>query len=364
MKAAVYHGPLDVRVEEVPEPSPPGPDEVLVAPLMGSLCGTDVTEFVTGPKMIPLHHAHPVSGHEGLVILGHEFMGIVMQVGTAVTHLHVGQRVVPGAGRWCGTCPLCLAGRTNICERAVLYGIHTHGGLAEKVKVPASMCAAVPETCSNEAAALAQPCAVAMHALDRVGIEPGQCVALYGVGGIGGFLLVALLAETQGDLSLIVVEVDERKRHFVERLGAPASTFIITDELTETAIWDLTAGRGVDLAIEASGSPTAVQQALAVVRKGGTLLQVGILAGRVSLPLGQVVPREVNIVTTNGMICDVDLPQALALLSRTDLATRITDRIISLERLVPDGLEPLALHEVLGKVLVQIQEAPYSVTNW
>jgi len=364
MKAAVYHGPLDVRVEEVPEPSPPGPDEVLVAPLMGSLCGTDVTEFVTGPKMIPLHQAHPVSGHQGLVILGHEFMGIVMQVGTAVTYLHAGQRVVPGAGRWCGTCSLCLAGRTNICERSVLYGIHTHGGLAERVKVPARMCVAVPESSSNEAAALAQPCAVAMHALDRVGIEPGQRVALYGVGGIGGFLLAGLLAETQGDLSLIVVEVDERKRHFVERLGAPDSTFIITDELTETAIWDLTAGHGVDLVIEASGSPTAVQQALAVLRKGGRLLQVGIPAGRVSLPLGQVVPGEVSIVTTNGMICEVDLPKALALLSQTDLATRITDRIISLERLVPDGLEPLALHEVLGKVLVQIQEAPYAVTTW
>jgi (R,R)-butanediol dehydrogenase / meso-butanediol dehydrogenase / diacetyl reductase len=364
MIAAVYHGPLDVRIEEVPEPGPPGPDEVLVAPLMGSLCGTDVTEFVTGPKMIPLHQAHPVSGHQGPVILGHEFMGIVMQVGTAVTRLHAGQRVAPGAGRWCGTCPQCLAGRTNICERAVLYGIHMHGGLAERVKVPASMCVVVPESCGNEAAALAQPCAVAMHALDRTGIEPGQSVALYGVGGIGGFLLAALLAETQGDLSLIVVEVDERKRHFVERLGAPASTFIITDELTETAICDLTAGRGVDLAIEASGSPTAVQQALAVIRKGGMLLQVGIPAGRVSLPLGQVVPREVNIVTTNGMICDMDLPKALALLSQTDLATRITDRLISLERLVPDGLEPLALHEVLGKVLIQIQEAPYSVTNW
>ena len=91
---------------------------------------------------------------------------------------------------------------------------------------------------------------------------------------------------------------------------------------------------------------------------------MGIPAGRVSLPLGQVVPREVNIVTTNGMICNVDLPKALALLSRTDLATRITDRIIALERLVPYGLEPLALHEVLGKVLVQIQEVPSSVTTW
>jgi (R,R)-butanediol dehydrogenase/meso-butanediol dehydrogenase/diacetyl reductase len=363
MKAVVYHGPLDVRVEEVPEPGPPGPDEVLVAPLMGSLCGTDVTEFVTGPKMIPLHHPHPVSGHRGPVILGHEFMGIVVEVGVAVTDLQVGQRVVPGAGMWCGRCPPCLAGRSNICEHAVLYGIHTHGGLAERVTVPARMCAAVPEACSNEAAALAQPCAVAMHALGRASIEPGQRVALFGVGGIGGFLLAALLARTQGDLSLIVVDVDERKGHFIERLGASASTFILADELTETAILDLTEGWGVDLVIEASGSPTAVQQALAVIRKGGTLLQVGMPAGRVSLPLGQVVPREVDIVTTNGMVCDVDLPKALALLAKSDLATRITDRIISLERFVLDGLEPLALHEVLGKVLVQIQEAPSTVTN-
>ncbi len=363
MKAAVYHGPLDVRVEEVPEPGPLGPDEVLLAPLVGSLCGTDVTEFVAGPKMIPLHHAHPVSEHQGPVVLGHEFVGIVQAVGAAVTGLSAGQRVVPGAGMWCGTCPPCLAGRTNICERSVLYGIHTHGGFARRVKVPARMCVAVPEACSNEAAALAQPCAVAIHAIGRSGIAPGQSVALFGVGGIGGFLLAALLARTQGDLSLIVLDVDERKRQLAERLGASSSTFIKADQFSETAIWNLTAGRGVDLAIEASGSSEAVQQALSVVCKGGTLLQVGIPAGPVPLPLGQVVPREVTIVTTNGMVCHVDLPVALALLTQTRLATQITDRIIPLDTLVPDGLEPLARHEVLGKVLVSIQEARSGVSS-
>jgi (R,R)-butanediol dehydrogenase / meso-butanediol dehydrogenase / diacetyl reductase len=336
---------------------------VLVAPLVGSLCGTDLSEFLAGPKRIPLHQAHPVSGHQGPVVLGHEFMGIVMEVGSAITDLHVGQRVVPGAGRWCGTCPQCLAGRTNICEHAVLYGIHTHGGLAERVKVPASMCVAVPESCSNEAAALAQPCAVAIHALNRICIEPGWRVALFGLGGIGGFLLAALLAETQSDLSLIIVEVDERKRHLAERLGASSSAFILSDELTEAAIREYTRGSGVDLAIEASGSPTAMQQALSVVRMGGTLLQVGIPTGRVSLPLGQVVPREVSIVTTNGMVCHVDLPKAVMLLSLTDLATQITDRTVPLEALVADGLEPLALHEVQGKVLVRIQEVPSIESN-
>jgi (R,R)-butanediol dehydrogenase / meso-butanediol dehydrogenase / diacetyl reductase len=363
MKAAVYHGLFDVRIEEVPEPSPLGPDEVLLAPLVGSLCGTDVTEFVAGPKMIPLHHAHPVSEHRGQVVLGHEFVGIVQAVGEAVTNVCVGQRVVPGAGMWCGTCPPCLAGHTNICERYVLYGIHTHGGLAELVKVPAKMCVAIPAACSNEAAALAQPCAVAIHAISRSGIKFGQSVALFGLGGIGGFLLATLLARTQGDLSLIVVDKDERKRDLAERLGASSSTFIKADELTETAISNLTVDRGVDLAIEASGSPAAIQQALSMVRKGGTLLQTGIPAGLVPLPLGQVVPREVSIITTNGMVCEVDLPLAVALLSQTDLATQITDRIIQLDTLVPDGLEPLARHEVLGKVLVHIQEAPYNVSD-
>ena len=138
-------------------------------------------------------------------------------------------------------------------------------------------------------------------------------------------------------------------------MGASSSTFIKADELTETALRNLTEGRGVDLAIEASGSPDAVRQALSAVRKGGTLLQVGIPAGLVPLPLGRVVPREVTIVTTNGMVCEVDLPLALALLSQTDLAAQITDRIIPLDSLVPEGLEPLSLHGVLGKDLVHIQ---------
>jgi (R,R)-butanediol dehydrogenase/meso-butanediol dehydrogenase/diacetyl reductase len=356
MKAATYYGPFDVRVEEVPEPGKLAPGEVLLAPLAGSLCGTDVTEFVAGPKMIPLHQAHPVSKHRGPVILGHEFVGIVLAVGPGVTTLRIGQRVVPGAGMWCGACPTCLAGRPNICERSVLYGIHTHGGLAERVRVPARMCVAVPEMCSDAAAALAQPCAIAIHALRRSGIKPGQSVALFGVGGIGGFLLAALLAQTQEGFTLLAVDADERKRGLFERLGAAASSFITADQFTERAVRDLTAGRGFDLAIEASGSSVAVQQALSSVCKGGTLLQVGIPAEVVPLPLGQAVPREVTIVTTNGMVCTVDLPLALELLTQSHLATQITDRTIALDSLVPQGLMPLSQREILGKVLVSIQK--------
>jgi len=225
------------------------------------------------------------------------------------------------------------------------------------------MCVAVPEDCDDEAAALAQPCAVAIHAVGRSGVAPGQSVALFGLGGIGSFLLAALLDGTQGNVSLIVADMDERKRGLAGQLGAYDATFITADQSTATTIRKLTAGQGVDLAIEASGSPVAAQQALLAVRRGGTLLQVGITAGPVPLPLGQVVTNEVSIITSNGMICAVDLPQALTLLSETDLAAQITDRIIPLDALVADGLEPLARHEVLGKVLVHIQEVPFRETD-
>ena len=356
MKAAVYYGPFDVRVEEVPEPGQLAPDEVLLAPLVGSLCGTDVTEFVSGPKMIPLHAAHPVSKHRGPVILGHEFVAIVLALGADVTTLRVGQRVVPGAGMWCGTCPNCVAGRPNICERYVLYGIHTHGGLAERVKVPARMCVAVPEACRDTAAALAQPCAIALHALGRVSLETGQSVALLGVGGIGCFLLAGLLDHAKARQMLLVVDTDERKRHLVERIGVASPWFITADLFTRQAIASFTGGRGFDVVIEASGSPQAVQQALAAVRKGGTLLQVGIPAEPVPLPLDQAVPSEVTIATTNGMICPVDLPLALQMLSSARLAGEMIDRTIPLDSLVPQGLVPLSQREIVGKVLVRIQE--------
>jgi (R,R)-butanediol dehydrogenase/meso-butanediol dehydrogenase/diacetyl reductase len=166
MKAAVYYGSGDVRIEEVPEPGLPGPAEVVLQMKMGSLCGTDASLYKAA-TMVPLHEPHRISGHSGPVILGHEVVGVVVVRGSEVTHLQIGQRVVPGAGWWCGQCPRCKEGRINICENYYLYGIHAHGGLAEFATFPAQMCMSVPAVCSNEAAAMAQPCAVALHGLAR-----------------------------------------------------------------------------------------------------------------------------------------------------------------------------------------------------
>ena len=108
MKAAVYYGPGDVRIENVREPEPPGPTEVVIQVKMGSLCGTDASQYKAA-TMVPLDGPHRVSGHSGPVILGHEVVGVVVARGSEVTHPEIGQRVVPGAGWWCGECPRCKA---------------------------------------------------------------------------------------------------------------------------------------------------------------------------------------------------------------------------------------------------------------
>src|SRR6201985_3608800 len=191
MRAAVYHGAGDVRIEAASEPGEPGPGQVLIAPSMAAICGTDASEYAHGPHMIPLHAPHRGSGHVGPLILGHEFVGRVEALGDGVDGLAVGDRVVSGAGVSCGECAWCQAGRTNLCATYYTLGLSAPGGLAAKVISPARILVGVPDEVDDIGAAMAQPLAVAIHALDRGGVGPGLTVAVLGIGGIGGFLIRA-----------------------------------------------------------------------------------------------------------------------------------------------------------------------------
>ena len=110
-----------------------------------------------------------------------EFVGTVEAVGSAVADLRVGDRVVPGAGMWCGECSWCRSGRTNLCSLYYTIGLNAHGGLAERVNVPAVMCRLVPDACGDDAASMAQPLAVALHAVNRARVASDRAieVAIY-----------------------------------------------------------------------------------------------------------------------------------------------------------------------------------------
>src|SRR3954467_295232 len=201
MRAAGFHGARAVRVGEVPDPRP-GEGEVLLRVVRSGMCGTDATDWKAGPKTFPVDRRHPVTGHQGPMIIGHEFIGEVVGQGQGAT-TPVGTLVASGAGVSCGRCDRCLQGRTNLCRRYYTLGLNTAGGMAELVAVPESTLVAVPEGLSLDAAGLAQPLAVGLHAARRAGVRDGDRVVLIGAGAIGTFVLTGLRSLADVDLTVV-----------------------------------------------------------------------------------------------------------------------------------------------------------------
>jgi (R,R)-butanediol dehydrogenase / meso-butanediol dehydrogenase / diacetyl reductase len=339
VRAAVFHGPRDVRIENVPNPQPPAQGEVVLEVVRAAICGTDASEWDHGPILC----------RPG-VVLGHEFVGRVVEIGEGVTGIEVGDRVVSGAGISCGRCAWCVRGRTNLCTEYRTLGLQADGGLAEYVMSPASICRLVPEACDDDAAAMAQPLAVALHALSRVAQAPDETVAIIGAGGIGSFI-IAGASQRVVDGRVVAVDIDADRLSTASALGASETVDATGHDLSKLLL-ELTGGVGFDVVIEASGAPFAPSAALAGARRGGRVLLVGLHGAPRELDLTGTILREVDIVTTVAHVCDSDIPDALELLSVTDVAAITIGPRISLETLVEDGLRPLAERRARGKIIV------------
>jgi threonine dehydrogenase-like Zn-dependent dehydrogenase len=304
-----------------------------------AICGTDASEWDHGPVLC----------RPG-VVLGHEFVGRVIDVGDEVTALRAGDRVVSGAGISCGNCFWCLRGRTNLCAEYRTLGLQVDGGLAEYVTSPAAICTLVPDACDDDAAAMTQPLAVALHALSRVQQGPDETVAVIGAGGIGSFIIAgASRRATEG--KVVAVDIDADRLATASALGATETVDASGRDLAELLL-ELTGGTGFDIVIEASGAPLAPSAALAGARRGGRVLLVGLHGAPRELDLTRTILREVDIVTTVAHVCDSDIPAALELLAETNVAAVTAGPRIPLEELVDEGLRPLAERRAPGKILV------------
>jgi (R,R)-butanediol dehydrogenase/meso-butanediol dehydrogenase/diacetyl reductase len=344
MRAAVLHGPQDLRDQDVAEPAAPGAHEVTIAVHLCGVCGTDAHEWAHGGPMTPLTVAHPNSGHVGPTVIGHEFMGTVVAAGADAV-LPVGQRVVAGAGQWCGDCPACAAGRTNLCERYFTYGLSTHGGMAERITVPEAMCVAVPDGCDDANAVLAQPVAIAMHAVDRSGIEPGSEILVIGAGGIGA-LLVACAADLGAKVT--VVDLDPARLDAAVRLGASTVEVVEADRPGAAVT-------GVATVFETSGSTSGLRMAMASVARGGRIVGVGLPSRPVEFDSRQAVVSEIDVVTSSAHVCRRDLPKAVDLLTRRPLSREIVAQTVPIDRIVIDALAPMAAGAIKGKSVVDVR---------
>jgi (R,R)-butanediol dehydrogenase/meso-butanediol dehydrogenase/diacetyl reductase len=345
MRAGVLYGVHDLRLEDRPLPTP-GPLDVLVEVIYNGLCGTDATEYGKGSIMTPLEKPHPGSGHVGPTVLGHEFIGTVVDAGHLATEW-IGKRIACGAGVSCGQCRWCAAGRTNLCAKYYTLGLSTDGGLAEFVTAPASTCREVPTSISDEDAALAQPLAVGLHAITRANVHPADRIVLLGAGAIGSFIVAGLAGH---DGEVIAIDIDANRVDTATKLGA-TSGHVIAREASDTDILDLVPG-GADLVFETSGVPGAVARSLQLAKRGGTVVMVGLNKTPQALPLADAVLREVDFRTTVAHVCATDIPAALNRLETTSLAPHLVDRVVPLEHVVEDALEPLAAGSVLGKILI------------
>jgi threonine dehydrogenase-like Zn-dependent dehydrogenase len=339
MRAAVFHGPRDVRVEDVSDPSSPSPEEVVLKVIRAAICGTDAAEWDHGPVLC----------RPG-VVLGHEFVGHVVELGSDVAGLRKGDRVVSGAGISCGRCFWCLRSRTNLCTNYRTLGLQVDGGLAEYVTSPAAICRPVPDGCNDDAAAMAQPMAVALHALSRVAQGPEESVAVIGAGGIGSFI-VAGASRRAVDGRVVAIDIDSERLATASALGADEAADATGRDLAEL-LRELSDGVGFDVVIEASGAAHAPSAATTGVRRGGRVLLVGLHAAPREIDLTRLIVREVDIFTTVAHVYDSDIPAALELLAESDIAAVTAGPRIPLEELVEEGLRPLAEGRGDGKILV------------
>jgi L-idonate 5-dehydrogenase len=291
-RAVVLHGARDLRVEErAAEPLASG--RVRVRFGAGGICGSDLHYFHHG-KTGNFVVTEPL-------ILGHEIAGEVVEIaGPAVAGgLKVGDRVAVNPARFCGTCGPCREGRPNLCEAIVFMGSasrtpHMQGGFAETILVDPVQCHPVPEHVSVSHAALAEPLAVCLHAAHRAGPLQGRTIAIFGAGPIG--LLLLLVCRWSGAGPVAVADMAEAPLRHAGRLGA-ARVVDVSIAPDPGALASSPGGEGgPDVVFEASGSPAALASAIGVVRRGGTVVQVGNLpAGPLPIPANAIMSKELDV---------------------------------------------------------------------
>lgn len=222
------------------------------------------------------------------------------------------------------------------------------------VKTPAAVCRRVPEVCSDDAAAMAQPLAVALHALRRTRVQAGQTCVVIGVGGIGSFILGA--AAAKGLSPLIAVDIDDQRLRTAEILGAE-TVIDATKQDVAAAVLEVTGGDGAHVVVEASGAAGAPETAIEATRRGGRVLIIGLQPEPTEIDLFALTTREVEISTAVAHVCDVDLPESLEIIAHSNLAQTVLDRVISLDNLVELGIRPLVERTARGKIIVDPQAA-------
>ncbi|MCH1865055.1 2,3-butanediol dehydrogenase [Nocardioides sp. CFH 31398] len=337
MRAARFHARGDVRVDDVPEPATT-PGTVKVEVEWCGICGTDLHEYLEGPIFAPTQEApHPLTGEGAPIVLGHEFAGVVAELGDGVTDLRVGDRVVVEPYIVCGRCDACQQGRYNVCATLGFVGLSGGGGgFSQHVVAERRWIHPLGEL-GTDVGALVEPLAVAYHAVRLSGAQPSHSAVVFGAGPIG--LVTTASLKAVGVEEVIVVEPARARKEKAHGAGAdhvldPRETDVVE------AVAELTKGRRADVSFECAGIDQVLATAIRSTRAGGTCVNVAIWGHEATVAMNDLVFNEVAV---RGSLayCD-DHTDTIALIAdgKVDPYQFITGRI-GLDDIVEKGFREL-----------------------
>ncbi len=261
MLAAVFEGQGKLSVREVPVPRIKNPDEVLLEVEAAGVCGTDLHIL----EVPPGHPATPGA------ILGHEYVGRVLETGSAVTTVQPGDRVVVAPNLYCGICAPCASGRPNQCEHFTTLGIYLDGGFAKYNVAPERALFKVAPTLPPQEAVYVELLSCIVGGTEKVRLQPGETVAILGAGPVG--LMFELVFKAAGAGKIIMTDIAPYRLDYARKLGADV-VVNVKNEDPVAITREATGGRGVDVVVDAVGSllPQAIEQAAV----GGKIVLFGM----------------------------------------------------------------------------------------
>ena len=286
LKAIVKYalGPGNVKIMNMPEPSP-RPDEVKIEVKAAGICGSDI-HIYHGDRTLPINPP---------VVMGHEFTGVVADVGSSVTEWKRGDRVTSETSAYiCGKCVWCRTGNYNICPERRVIGYWFNGAFTKYCVVPSCIVHRLPDNLSFIPGALAQPLAACVNAVtEKTVISPGDVVVIAGPGPIG--LLSLQLAKAEGaSVVLCGTGSDGERLDLGRKLGADVAVNIQEQDPWEV-VSEMTEGAGADVFIECSGSFDAVRMGFHLVRRGGRYTQIGLTGQSFELDFDTAAYKEMTI---------------------------------------------------------------------
>ncbi|MDQ0205089.1 galactitol-1-phosphate 5-dehydrogenase [Pectinatus haikarae] len=266
MKALRFYAKRDIRFENADAPIISDEKDVKIKVKAVGICGSDVSRYAKLGPYVPGN------------VWGHEFSGEVVEVGSDVTKVKVGQKVTACPALFCGKCEACQKSIFAQCENLDVIGAHRYGAFAEYIVMPERNVVPIPDEVDYDDAAMVEPSCVVVHGYYKTGIKAGDTVVVVGCGTIG--LLAIEWAKIFGAKMVIALDIDDTKLELAKKVGADHTVNTMGKEPSEE-VQKVNNGKGTDIVIESAGTPITSAQSFSLSRKGGKVLFVGIPYGDV-----------------------------------------------------------------------------------